>query len=198
MGGILAITITSLILFIANQKTRLLGIILLLLSLLTISFSAYKIINTELHPQTIEKHLLSEKKWSSSIRLIIWKESWQIIKHHPILGTGLRSYKTAIAPFHKATWMEIFPHPHNLILMLWIETSLIGLISFTILCITWFQQTKKQNFLTTILIISPLLAILIHGMVDMPYFKNDLSLQFWILASLSPSLLIQKKYEKNN
>jgi len=29
-----------------------------------------------------------------------------------------------------------------------------------------------------------MLAILVHGLVDVPYFKNDLSLEFWVLAGL--------------
>lgn len=30
-------------------------------------------------------------------------------------------------------------------------------------------------------------ALLVHGLVDVPYFKNDLAVLFWILISLSIS-----------
>jgi len=30
-----------------------------------------------------------------------------------------------------------------------------------------------------------LVAVLVHGLVDVPYWKNDLSLEFWALLSLS-------------
>ena len=30
-----------------------------------------------------------------------------------------------------------------------------------------------------------LMGIIVHGLVDVPYFKNDLSLEFWVLLGLS-------------
>lgn len=30
-----------------------------------------------------------------------------------------------------------------------------------------------------------LVAFVVHGLVDVPYFKNDLSLQFWALVGLA-------------
>ena len=35
--------------------------------------------------------------------------------------------------------------------------------------------------------------ILVHGLVDVPYFKNDLSVSWWILFGLSIVLLKNKK-----
>ena len=30
-----------------------------------------------------------------------------------------------------------------------------------------------------------LVAVIVHGMVDVPYFKNDLSLEFWTLLAIA-------------
>ena len=30
-----------------------------------------------------------------------------------------------------------------------------------------------------------LVGIVVHGLVDVPYFKNDLSLEFWVLLAIS-------------
>ena len=30
-----------------------------------------------------------------------------------------------------------------------------------------------------------LVAVLVHGLVDVPYFKNDLSLEFWVLLGVA-------------
>jgi hypothetical protein len=30
-----------------------------------------------------------------------------------------------------------------------------------------------------------MVAILVHGLVDVPYFKNDLAFEFWLLAGLT-------------
>jgi O-antigen ligase len=195
IGAFLALLISSIILFINHRFTKKIGIIIALVSVLFSFFAGYKIFHTELHPQTIEQRFTSEKKWSSLVRLIIWQESWQIVKHHPLLGTGLRSYKTSVKPYHQKKWLEIFPHPHNLFLMIWIEIGLLGLLSFILICLVWIKQKNNLNLHQTIQISSPLIAILIHGLVDLPYFKNDLAIQFWLLAFIS-QFLIQKYASK--
>ncbi|MBU2566178.1 O-antigen ligase family protein [Patescibacteria group bacterium] len=202
MGGILAFGIGVVLTLVLFKKTRIVGIVLMVIGLLGAGMVAWQIYGTELHPQTIEDSLAASKKWSSSVRVIIWKESWEIIKGHPILGTGLRSYKTALIPYHQATWMEIFPHPHNIFLMLWIETGLLGLLAFIWLIGTWATSVirptpqsshvngandagrARRDILRYVWLI-PLIVILTHGMVDMPYFKNDLAVQFFLLAAIA-------------
>lgn len=76
-------------------------------------------------------------------RLYIWRVSWTIFLDHPILGTGVSSFKDAFAEisthglvegvlnpsgrlFHK----PIETHAHNLVLMLLSSTGLMGLAAF--------------------------------------------------------------------
>ena len=78
--------------------------------------------------------------------------------------------------------------PHNLYLNLWLETGFLGLIGFLgMVAVSIFESLK--NFLKTknyliILPLAALIAILVHGIVDTPYFKNDLSLLFWIVLGM--------------
>jgi len=224
MGGILAFGAGVVLTLIIYKKTRVIGIVLTVLGVLGAGLVAWQIYGTELHPETIEDGLASSKKWSSSVRVIIWKESFEIIKDNPIFGTGLRSFKTAILPYHTATWMETFPHPHNIFLMLWIETGILGLLAFVWLIGTWVyivlrptsppdrasgrrqsshvNGAKDERSATAkatadmratwdvrrIVWLIPLVVILVHGMVDMPYFKNDLAIQFFLLAALATTL----------
>ena len=34
-------------------------------------------------------------------------------------------------------------------------------------------------------VFAAMLAVIVHGLVDVPYFKNDLSLEFWALVGLT-------------
>ncbi len=205
MGGILAFGAGVVLTLILFKKTRVIGIALTMLGVLGAGIVAWQIYGTELHPSTIEDSLASSKKWSSSVRVIIWKESFEIIKDHPILGTGLRSFKTAILPYHTATWMETFPHPHNIFLMLWIETGLAGLLAFIWLIGTWVLVVIRPRYMVLgpgsdrsqdnvprtmgqLVWLVPLVVILVHAMVDMPYFKNDLAIQFFLLAALATTI----------
>jgi hypothetical protein len=43
-------------------------------------------------------------------------------------------------------------------------------------------------------LITALIAIIIHGLVDVPYFKNDLAVQFWaLMAAMSVLYLHSEK-----
>ena len=203
MGGILAFGAGVTLTLVIKKETRKIGLVMCIMGLIGTLAAGALIYRTQLHPLNISDNIATSKKWSSMVRTVIWQESWQIVKAHPVLGTGLRSYPTAILPYHTATWMEVFPHPHNIILMLWIETGLLGLLAFLWICWTWVvvsrqssvdsREWSKTHHLTDDrrhttddwLWIVPLIVILVHGMVDMPYFKNDLAMQFWLLAALA-------------
>ncbi len=182
MGGLLALGIGLVLALLIKKNTRKIGLAVTAIGIVAAGVVGFKILSTQLKSTGLNDSLALNKRWSSMVRTVIWSESWELIKTHPFTGTGLRSYQTAIIPFHKATWMEIYPHPHNIILMLWIETGLLGLLAFVWLCVTWIGLVKKNR---SWLWLIPLIIILAHGMVDIPYFKNDLAMQFWILAALA-------------
>jgi hypothetical protein len=125
-----------------------------------------------------EKILFQE--WSGKVRLVIWEESTALIKHNPVFGAGLAAYPQAILPYHTATWMEVFQYPHNILLNLWSETGLLGVIAFAALLITWARTAKNPA-----LVLPIILALLVHGLVDVPYFKNDLAIAFFLLILLT-------------
>jgi len=176
-----------------NNKTRL--VLILIFLLFFILYSLFP--NNDLF-LTIENKLLL-KDWSGITRRAIWSETWQMLKDRPIFGAGLSGYQTAILPYHKAAWMEVFLYPHNILFNFWSELGLLGLISFSLL-IGWFFVTiikfpisnsqfpiKFQilNFkLIKLFTTSSMVVLLIHGLVDVPYFKNDLSILFWTIMAL--------------
>jgi len=135
---------------------------------------------------------------SVSTRINMWSETWAMIKTRPILGAGLSGYQTAVAPFHSRDYIEIYLYPHNIILNFWTETGLLGLISF-ILILVWFyvsgsqmlslrrgfavDKDKKLKSIYVFSLLGSMSALLIHGLVDVPYFKNDLSVLFFVLIA---------------
>ncbi|MDD4607253.1 MAG: O-antigen ligase family protein [Patescibacteria group bacterium] len=97
--------------------------------------------------------------------------------------------------------VEIYLYPHNIILNFWTELGLAGLSIF-ILCLLEFFKTgglilkNKKNYLVIGLMAS-MIVILIHGLVDVPYFKNDLAILWWLFIGLITILDIkyQTRYE---
>jgi O-antigen ligase len=121
------------------------------------------------------------REWSGKVRLIIWNESWTMLKDRPLTGAGLGAYPDVILPYHKATFIEVFQYPHTILLNFWSETGPLGVLAFSWICLTWFRSRKQGSSIYLL----PLVAILVHGLVDVPYFKNDLAMQFWLLTVLA-------------
>lgn len=101
--------------------------------------------------------------------------------------------------------LEVYLYPHNIILNFWTELGFLGMllfsfiiIKFLILALKYYHQKKgSKNKYLGLALFSSMLIILIHGMVDVPYFKNDLSALFWIIISLLAMLKLQNNSTKN-
>lgn len=131
---------------------------------------------------------------SSSVRLVIWNETLNMLSDRPIFGGGLSGYRQSVEPYHRAGHIELFMYPHSLPLNLWTEIGLIGLVGFVWLLVLFFVRNirvarRGRSWLPTALL-SAMVCILIHGLVDVPYLKNDLAFQFWILVGLAESLTV--------
>jgi O-antigen ligase len=103
--------------------------------------------------------------------------------------------------------LEIFQYPHNLFLNIWVELGLLGVLSFLWLAFeVWRLMAKTAGKAMPpyrLCIFAALLQMTIHGLADVPYFKNDLALFTWSLLALlfiasatTAPLPIQPKTEK--
>ncbi len=124
---------------------------------------------------------------SADVHRVMWKGAARIIKDHPIVGTGLASFPVVYADYKEASHTEFFPNPDQLILSLWIEMGLLGLLVFAWIMIRYFQVAIRALPIDRALavgLMAAMVVLLVHGMVDTPYFKNDLAVQFWTLAGI--------------
>lgn len=172
-GGTIAILAASSLALLLNKKTRAWTIGSIIFALI-VAFGVPQI-------RVPLVRLLSFQDWSGKVRLIIWKETTNMLKDRPIFGAGFGAYPDVIKPYHTATAIEIFQYPHDILLNLWSETGLLGIVAFAWICIVWFRRSRLSSLAYCL----PLIAILIHGLVDVPYFKNDLAMVFWTLAALA-------------
>lgn len=126
-------------------------------------------------PITREKILLRD--WSGQARLHTWQETLELLKDHPIKGAGLNGFPEAIAPYHDATLFETFQYPHNIILNVWVELGLLGVIAAAAFVITTAKVVRfSDHDPLTLAAFAALCTICIHGLVDVPLMKNDLAI----------------------
>lgn len=126
----------------------------------------------------IEKLTLHD--WSGTVRRSMWHETAAMLRDRPLLGAGLSGYPIALRPYHRATAIEIFQYPHNIFLTFWSETGLLGLIAFVALIAIYFRRAYAAR---SAVLAGVMTVIVVHGLVDVPYFKNDLAVLFWFFIT---------------
>jgi O-antigen ligase len=79
---------------------------------------------------------------------------------------------------------------------MWSELGLLGMFAFAALMAIllwkgWRGFTRATGFYRAVLwgTSAAFVALLVHGIFDTPYFKNDLSLEFWTVAALEVAAL---------
>jgi len=125
---------------------------------------------------------------SGQIRIEMWSEAIEFLRARPVAGAGLASYQTLIYPYRIDKWIEVFHHPHNLFLTMWVNLGLLGLIGF-VWILVWFYRVGLKNLQPTsyklqAFLLASMTTLLTTGLVDSPYIKNDLALFFWLLPAL--------------
>ena len=124
---------------------------------------------------------------SGQNRLTLWRYTWNYVTKDNtnfIFGAGTRQFFNKIQkPVNNFKKIEPLIYPHNIFLNFWSEIGLLGMLAFVVLYglairVAW-KLYKVEKFLGIALLVG-LVVYLVHGLVDVPYFKNDLAFLWWI------------------
>ena len=124
------------------------------------------------------------------IRYFIWAGTVNMLKDHFVFGAGLNGFKTLYSnQYRPVQYQEQFQYPHNILLTFWTEMGILGLFSFLLILVNLYSilirnLIKSHSSVLGAALLGVLSYWMLHGMVDVPYFKNDLSLEFWVIAAL--------------
>lgn len=134
-----------------------------------------------------KKALENQNKLPSGVvsRVCLWEGAVGIIKERPLIGAGLSGFKKTHDQYRTCS-QEQSIYPHNIFLNFWTEVGIFGLLSFVGLCGYLFFNLLPRGRVDylSLALASIFVVILFHGFVDVPYFKNDLSSQFWAILAL--------------
>lgn len=113
-----------------------------------------------------------------------------MIRDHPLLGLGLGGFSYAF----RGTTPEIYPH--DMWLTFWLEVGLLGVVAFGVILFSllwrgWRAWPSMDGVYRPLLwgVLGGLVLWTVHGLVDSPYWKNDMSVEFWTLAALQLATL---------
>ena len=184
-GGYLALAVLALILAVLNRYRVYLIPAALVLG---VALSRVPAIDSrlahEFNPSDPNNTFLS--------RVNLWQATLGMLRDHPIFGSGMFGFARSIQPYRGGVYEENLIYPHNIVLNMWTETGLLGLIGFLWLLVqafwaSWRGWTSGPAAWRAMQlgIVLAMLAVIVHGLVDVPYFKNDLALEFWTFLGLA-------------
>jgi len=216
--GILAAAF--LFMFFANQKTRIISICLAAITIISIftvpalkTYASDKIFLRDLSGE------IRRRQWTETMMSL---KGWKIISGNglsayqaavaPYHQEGIFFNRDKIENFDAQLrasaelrakyWqpVEIYMYPHNIFLNFWSELGILGALAFIwligkylLMALKLFFQSKNYLVLG---LFGAMTVIVVHGLVDVPYFKNDLSAMFFVLLALLGSLTIEAKLKK--
>lgn len=129
---------------------------------------------------------------SDKIRQEIYEYSIKLLKIDWPLGIGLGNFQAKVETLSIANSSFInfgLPyalHPHNLLLAIWLNLGLAGIIAFLFLIGNFIKNTiVSVPSIVRASAGAAMTAILVHGLFDTSYFKNDLSAIFWIILAIT-------------
>jgi len=174
-------------LILINKKIRKKAIAAL--ALLAVIFVV--IIATQINAPKFRQFIDFENRSSSTVRLEIYQVTWALIKENAIFGIGpglfQAEYQTHAPDVLGRAPMEWnIPHPHNIFAAFWLNSGILGLLALLTLLILAHKRFTYP--------LVSLWALFIHGLFDTPFWKNDLSMIFWLLIAC---ILILQVYEVN-
>jgi O-antigen ligase len=137
---------------------------------------------------------LSEGERSSlASRVMIWRTATDLLRSQWLFGIGPGAFEAeylAAQPKYPPYLEWAVPQPHNLFLAFWLETGILGLGAFlwliaqSIWRMTLIAADDGSAAIRSVSFAAQgaLVALLVHGFVDTPYWKNDLAVVFLLLV----------------
>lgn len=121
---------------------------------------------------------------SGDVRLAVWQGTVSLLQHHPLTGAGLAGFPELYEQYKLNRHVELLLYPHQIMFNFWVELGLLGLIWLFWVLIKFFRTGLKKLDRDRLILMSVMVGVLIYGLVDVPYFKNDLAILFWTWLGL--------------
>lgn len=121
---------------------------------------------------------------SSAVRVQTWTVAKNLIGEHWFEGIGLGQFEAqyqlqAKDILGKEPYEVTQLHPHNIFLSFWLNLGVFGFL-FLVGLIWKVLRMKRAD---SLLFLSLFVLLLVHGLFDQPFWKNDLSLLWWMLIA---------------
>jgi len=179
-AGWSSVAVSYIILSLIKNKIEMKKIILVMIIIFVFLLSQW-------NSKKMTDLLFSDTRSSLASRVMIWKASTKMLENNFIFGIGPGNFQKKYLEYQKfyPPYLEwAVPHPNNLYLAFWLSGGILGLVGFLSLVFFWlkdiFVKIKTESNEILFITLGIMLIILLHGIFDTTYFKNDLAIIFWL------------------
>ena len=224
-GAVIGLATASFVFaLLANKKLRITAIITAIIGfLIIISYTPLKLFVIQKITLNDLSGQIRQEQWIETKKMLAANRFWQgaglsgyqkaVAPYHQegiFLKNNdpdwLHKIQTS-AEYRKQMWQptETYMYPHNILLNFWSELGIFGALLFCWIIAKFLWQSgrffiKQKNDTERFIalgLFTSMIALVVHGLVDVLYFKNDLSALFWISLALLGGLTL-KQNEKNS
>jgi O-antigen ligase len=192
-GAWLAVFVSMIFVSFFRVSGKQLTVTLVFTLTLLVVFFAFQI-----NSQKFSNLIHFSERSSLSSRLMIWQVGRKLLWDNPIWGIGPGNFQNKYLSLQYLfpPYLEwAVPQPHNLFLAFWLQSGIFGLIGFLFLLFSVFYDLLRKIFNDPIrmALLSLFVYTFLHGLIDTPFWKNDLALLFWVFIALNFKTLNQPK-----
>ncbi|MEK7632045.1 MAG: O-antigen ligase family protein [Patescibacteria group bacterium] len=133
-------------------------------------------------------NIITTKDTSADVRTVLWQGTWHMLRARPLQGAGLGAFPAVYNRYRLPKHVELLQFPHNLFLNVWSELGLAGLL-FALGALFWLSKRLfrllQRHEAWAVGALLAWIVLGVHGLVDVPFFKNDLAVLTVALATLT-------------
>lgn len=131
--------------------------------------------------------ILTLQDASGGVRRALWEGSLNLLVARPLQGAGFSGFARLYDQYRLPQHVEILNYPHSLFLNFWAETTVFGalavlwlLLMFTSLAERAIRHGSPETRSWFLALSAALIGVVVYGSVDVPFFKNDLAVLWWV------------------
>jgi O-antigen ligase len=128
---------------------------------------------------------------SAALRSSIYGQALRMLSERPIFGAGIDGFPIRVASFRPGT-QTIELYPHDLLLTSWSEIGVLGVVALALIIFGVLWRAARAIPQSTDIYrpllwgcVGTMILWLVHGLFDSPFWKNDLSVELWLVVAVS-------------
>jgi len=146
-----------------------------------------------------ERLLYMLERGGDSVRFIVWKGTWLMIKENMFLGKGVGTYMDHFLEFIPGLSAR---YAHNCYLQIWAETGIFALLSFSLFIGLVLKKgllliSMHKDYLSLGLFCG-ITGFLVHSFFDTNFYSLQLSYLFWINLGVLHALAKMVRWSEYN